>query len=148
MVFILHEERIWTWAVDMARHISKLSKDPSTQVGAIIFDDKRRLVSAGYNGLPRGVEDSPRRLQDRETKLKMTLHAEKNAVSFATVPLDGSTLVCTHPCCTQCAAMLIQVGVKHVCWPRPEREFAMRWKEDLILAKQMFGEAGVMVHER
>lgn len=146
--FPLDEHRIWDWAVGMAAHVSKLSKDPSTKVGAVIFDPRRRIISAGYNGLPRGVEDSSQRLTDRSVKLKMTLHAEKNAISFATGPLEGSTLMCTHPCCTQCAALAIQVGVKHVCWPMPNKEFLGRWKDDLVLSKEMFEEAGVVVHER
>ena len=40
-------------------HLSALrSKDPNTQVGAAIVDEKHRVVSVGYNGLPRGCEDS------------------------------------------------------------------------------------------
>jgi len=146
MSFAFEEQRLFTWAIDMAKHVSKLSKDPSTKVGAVIFDDKRRLVSAGYNGLPRGVEDSPRRLQDRETKYKMILHAERNAMAFATGKLDGATLFCTHPCCTQCAAQVIQMGIKHVCWPTPDKEFGIRWADDIKLSMEMFNEAGVTVH--
>lgn len=146
LTFPFEEERLFTWAIDMAKHVSKLSKDPSTKVGAVIFDDKRRLVSAGYNGLPRGVNDTSERLQDRETKYKMILHAERNAMAFATAPLEGSTLFCTHPCCTQCAAQVIQMGIKHVCWPKPELEFSDRWAADMHLSLEMFNEAGVETH--
>ena len=144
--FPFEDERLFTWAIDMAKHVSKLSKDPSTKVGAVIFDDKRRLVSAGYNGLPRGVNDTPERLRDRETKYKMILHAERNAMAFATAPLEGATLFCTHPCCTQCAAQVIQMGIKHVCWPTPDKAFAIRWAEDIKLSMEMFNEAGVTTH--
>lgn len=144
--FQFEERRLWTWAIDMAKHVSLLSKDPSTKVGAVIFDEKRRLVSTGYNGLPRGVEDSPERLSNRETKYKMTLHAERNAMAFATAPLDGATLFCTHPCCTQCAAQAIQMGIKHVCWPTPDPVFAQRWADDIKLSIEMFDEAGVTTH--
>jgi len=144
----LKEPRIWDWALGMAQHVAKLSKDPSTKVGAVIFDSRRRIISAGYNGLPRGVEDQPRRLHNRDLKLKMTLHAEKNAVSFATGNLEGSTIMVTHPCCTQCAALLIQNGVAHVCWPAPTNEFRDRWGPDLIIAEEMLNEAGVQIHER
>lgn len=146
MSFAFEEERLFTWAIDMAKHVSKLSKDPSTKVGAVIFDDKRRLVSAGYNGLPRGVNDTPERLQDRETKYKMILHAERNAMVFATAALEGATLFCTHPCCTQCAAQVIQMGIKHVCWPTPDKVFGIRWADDIRLSMEMFAEAGVDVH--
>jgi deoxycytidylate deaminase len=90
--FAFQDERLWTWAHGLAEHVAKLSKDPSTKVGAAIFDNKRRVISLGYNGLPRGVEDSPARLHDRDTKLKLTLHAEQNALAFATAPLEGSML--------------------------------------------------------
>ena len=144
--FEFEEERMWDWAIGLVQHVSLLSKDPSTKVGAVIFDDKRRLVSAGYNGLPRGVNDSPTRLQDRDTKYKMILHAESNAMAFATGPLEGATLFCTHPCCTQCAAQVIQMGIKHVCWETPNRDFVARWADDMTLSMEMFMEAGVKVH--
>jgi dCMP deaminase len=135
------------WALGMAKHVAQLSKDPSTQVGAVIFDPKRRLVSAGYNGFARGVHDTPQRLFNREEKLKLTIHAEKNAIMFATAALDDCTLVVTHPCCAQCAAQIIQSGIKHVIWPTPTREFAMRWKDDLQLTLAQFSEAEVSVTE-
>jgi dCMP deaminase len=139
--------RLQDWAIGMARHIATLSKDPSTQVGAVIFDPKRRVVSAGYNGFARGVPDDPTLLDDRETKYKLILHAEKNAILFATAPLDGCTLVVTHPCCAQCAALLVQAGIKHVIWPKPDAAFLARWAEDLKLTRMQFAAAGVQVEE-
>jgi len=143
----LNSERLEAWAIDMAKHVAKLSKDPSTKVGAILFDHKRRFVSAGYNGLPRGVQDKPERLDDRDTKYKMIRHAEANAIAFATAPLDGATLVVTHPCCAQCAGAAIQVGITHVVWPTPTADFLKRWAADLRLVLEMFNEAGVEIHE-
>jgi len=147
-VFPFEEDRLFSWALGMADHMSLLSKDPSTKVGAVIFDNKRRLISGGYNGFPRGVHDTEDRLNDRETKYKMVLHAERNAIAFATAPLEGSTLFCTHPCCTQCASQIIQMGIAHVCWPDPAPEFAGRWADDMKLSSQMFEEAGVKVYVR
>lgn len=143
----LDTQRLADWAVDMAKHVAKLSKDPSTKVGAVIFDPKRRLVSAGYNGFARGVEDTPQRLNDRDTKYKLTLHAEKNAMLFATAPLDGCTIVVTHPCCAQCAAQVIQAGIKHVMWPKPTEDFMSRWAPDYAFSLAQFAEANVEVIE-
>lgn len=143
----LDTARLQEWAIGMALHTAKLSKDPSTKVGAVIFDDKRRLVSAGYNGFARGVNDKHSRLKHRDTKYKLTLHAEKNAITFATAPLDGCTIVVTHPCCSQCAALVIQAGIKHVIWPKPNPEFRERWENDVALSLLQFGEAGVEVLE-
>jgi dCMP deaminase len=143
----IDSERLRTWAVDMAAHVAKLSKDPSTKVGAVIFDAKRRIVSAGYNGFARGVRDTPERLENRDVKYRMVLHAEKNAILFATAPLDGCTIVVTHPCCAQCAAQVIQSGIRYVVWPAPSPEFMSRWGEDYALTMMQFDEAGVTVEE-
>ena len=139
--------RLREWALGMATHTAQLSKDPSTKVGAVIFDPKRRIVSAGYNGFARGVEDTTKRLEDRNVKYRLVMHAEKNAIMFATAPLDGCTIVVTHHCCAQCAAIIIQSGIKHVIWPKPDRAFVDRWFEDMNLAKEQFAEAGVTVEE-
>lgn len=143
----LNRSELETWAVEMAAHVAKLSKDPSTKVGAAIFDSKRRIVSAGYNGLPRGVEDTANRLDSRDVKYLMIRHAEANAISFASAPLEGATLVVTHPCCCQCAGAAIQAGVAHLVWPKPSADFAERWAADLRLVRAMCAEAGVSIHE-
>ena len=137
--------RLQEWAIGMAEHIAKLSKDPSTKVGAVIFDEKRRVISAGYNGFARGVEDTAERLENRDVKYRLVLHAEKNAILFATAPLEGCTIVVTHPCCAQCAAQVIQAGIKAVIWPKPDDAFVARWQDDLTLTMAQFNEAGVQV---
>ena len=144
---IFDTERLRTWAVGMAQHVATLSKDPSTQVGAVIFDDKRRFVSAGYNGFPRGVEDKAGRLENREVKYRLTQHAERNAIAFSTGDVEGGTIVVTHPPCAQCAGAIIQAGIKHVCYPKPSEAMLKRWGEDFDWARIMFKEAGVKVHE-
>ena len=64
----------------MALLCAQMSKDPNTQVGAVIVGPDREVRSTGFNGLPRGVADTAERLHDRETKLKLIVHAEMNAV--------------------------------------------------------------------
>lgn len=140
-------DRLINWSIGLARHIALLSKDPSTKVGAVIFDQKRRIVSTGYNGFARGVHDAEYRLSTREIKYKMILHAEANALMFAKGGLDGSTMVVTHPCCAQCASLAIQAGVKHIMWPKPDTEFKLRWFDDLRLTQEILSEAGVTVTE-
>lgn len=144
MAISIDSARLRIWALGMAKHVAKLSKDPSSRVGAIIFDPKRRIVSGGYNGFARGVEDTGERLHDRGTKYKLTIHAEKNAILFATAPLADCTMVVTHPCCSQCAALIVQSGIKHVMWPDPQQDMADRWKDDIELAMQQFREGRVV----
>jgi len=143
----LNTARLQTWAIEMAHHVATLSKDPSTKVGAVLFDEKRRIVSAGYNGFARGVADTDERLGNRDVKYRLVLHAEKNAILFATGPTHGCTMVVTHPCCAQCAALIIQAGVAHVMWPQPAAEFEERWRQDLVLTREQFTEAGVSIFE-
>ena len=97
--------------LDMAKLISSWSKDPSTQVGSVIVDSNNRVVSVGYNGFPQGISDDSR-LDNRETKYKMILHAERNALLFAQRPLEGCTIY-TYPFmpCPSCASMIIQSGL-------------------------------------
>ena len=51
--------------IDLAKHISKWSKDPSTKVGCIIVGEDREIRSTGFNGFPRGIDDTSERLEDR-----------------------------------------------------------------------------------
>jgi len=147
--FDFQSPRMWDWAMGMAQHVATASKDPSTKVGAVIFDEQRRIVSAGYNGFPRGVRDTSERLHDRPTKYKMTRHAEENALAFAVGSTRGATMFVTHPPCAQCAGAIIQAGVRHLCYPADKREeLKERWGEDFDIANRMFSEAGVVVHAK
>lgn len=125
----------------LAQHVAGWSKDPSTKVGAIIVDSNQRVISLGYNGFARGVDDSPERLSNRDTKYKMTVHAEMNAILFAKTDLIGTVLY-TWPFmpCAHCAAAAIQVGISQVIAPPSSNP---RWTADFTLSKQMFEEAGV-----
>lgn len=131
------------WFLGLARYVATASKDPSTKVGAVLVDDARRVVSLGFNGLPRGVFDMPERLTDRDLKYKMIVHAERNAIIFAGRPVTGCTLY-TVPFmpCAQCAGMIIQSGIRRVITPEVKNE---RWEADFALTRQMFHEAGVQL---
>lgn len=130
--------------MDLARLTAQRSKDPSTQVGAVLVDAEHRVISTGYNGFPRGVPDDADLLQIRETKLALTIHAEQNAILFAQRPLKGATCyVWPLPPCAQCAAKLIQAGVSRVVAPTPTAEHMDRWGKDLALAEWAFQQAEV-----
>lgn len=128
----------------MAKYVSQKSKDPSSQVGAVIVDGKR-IVSLGFNGFPAGVRDDAEIYTDRARKLKRTQHAEANAMTFAKRDLSGCTLYVTHFPCSQCAGRAIQEGIAKVVCPAPDAAFAERWAEDISEAMAMFSEAGVEI---
>jgi dCMP deaminase len=100
--------------IDLAHHISAWSKDPRTKVGAVVVNDLRQVVGLGYNGFPRGVEDTEERYNDRVTKLLFVAHAEQNALDSCYGETKGGTLYSTlFPCCN-CAKSIIQRGIKKV----------------------------------
>lgn len=126
----------------LAAHISAWSKDPSSQVGAVITDGNR-IVSVGYNGFAAGVEDRTERLVDRNCKLNLTIHAEENAMIFAKRDLTGCTVYVTHPPCPRCASKLIQEEVRRIVCIAPSEDFLSRWADDLKLSHEMYQESGV-----
>lgn len=133
--------------LELARHVAGWSKDPSTKAGAVIVDDANRIVSLGFNGFARGVADDTGRYADRETKYRLVVHAEVNAVLFAGRRLDRCTLyVWPLPPCGPCAAILIQSGVRRVVAPPLPAVLAERWFQDYTLACEQFAEAGVHLH--
>lgn len=129
----------------LAKLVSSWSKDPSTKVGAVVVRPDRTVVSLGYNGFPRGTEDYHQLLNDRETKLRRTVHAEVNAILTAAEKLSGCSLYVTplHPCAA-CAGIIIQSGIKRVV-AHLAREPNPSWAEDFKAATRMFKEAGVDV---
>lgn len=128
----------------LAEHIAAWSKDPSTQVGCVLVDPGHRILSLGFNGLPAGVSDTDVRLKDRETKLRLTLHAEHNAMLFAQGSLAGATCYTWPlPPCAHCAAALIQAGIARVVAPGADEERRRRWGRDLDLSAEILREAGV-----
>ncbi|WP_304302308.1 dCMP deaminase family protein [Chromatium okenii] len=146
-VIITNEQLKWDDRfLSLAAEISTYSKDPSTQVGAVIVDAARRIVSTGFNGFPRGIDDDPTQLNDRDLKYRMIIHAELNAILFAQRDLSGCTIY-TYPMppCAQCAAAIIQSGIKRVVSIDPTPAQRERWGGDWQIANAMYQQAGVEV---
>lgn len=134
--------------IGVAKSIAALSKDTSTKVGAIALDDNYNIISLGYNGLPRGVDDSPIDRYERPAKYLWTAHAEENLVAQAAYSghsLKGATVIVTElfPCAA-CARMLIQAGVRRIIAPPVD---SGRWAESNGVAKTMFEEARMEIIE-
>jgi dCMP deaminase len=126
----------------LAAHIATWSQDPSTQVGCVIVAPDRTTRGTGYNGFPRLVDDSEDRLNNRDTRLALTVHAELNAVLSA-----GNVQRCaayiTFPPCSACATAMIQAGIAWVIFP--EGEAPERWRADFELAESILLEACVQI---
>ena len=126
--------------LQMAKMVGSWSKDPSTQVGAVIVDDDRRVISLGYNGFPKGGADN-QRLDDRKEKYKMIVHAERNALLFANTSVKDATIF-TYPFmpCPICTGMIIQSGIRRVVSLQTDNP---RWQEDFEISRKMLDEAEV-----
>ena len=119
------------------------SKDPSTRVGCCIVSDKR-IVAVGYNGMPRGCDDSEfpwgRDGAPLESKYLYVVHAELNAVLNANGrDLRGSKLYVALFPCNECAKAIIQSGVKEVYY------LSDKYADTLatMASKRMMDSAGV-----
>lgn len=135
------------WFLGLASYISTASKDPSTQVGCVIVGPDREIRATGYNGFPRGVDDSEERLNNRELKYSLVVHAEENSLLYAArvgVSLKGCTAYVTWPPCTRCAVSMIQAGIVEVIYPS-NIEIPERWKKDFELSNSVLNEAFVRV---
>jgi dCMP deaminase len=98
------------------------SKDPSTQVGAIIVDEYNYPLGCGYNGPPRLVPDdsfSWDRTPDSDgfSKYDIIVHAEINAIdhSFGR-ELANSTLYCTGLPCKRCMLEIVRKEIGRVVY--------------------------------
>lgn len=134
---------------DLARMVGSWSKDPSTQVGAVIVRPDRTIASVGYNGFPRGVSDDPDVLENRPAKYLRMVHAEANAILSAREPLHGCTLYVTplHPC-ANCAGLIIQAGIVSVRYEVRLGDRADAWNDHYHATTEMFLEAHVEAHGR
>jgi dCMP deaminase len=140
--------------LELAKHISSWSKDPSTKVGAVLVNDLKQVVGMGYNGFARGVEDTDERLNKREIKYQLVVHAEVNAVIQAGKEARGSVLYvypafAIPPICNECCKVAIQAGVQGIVGYTPDEDDtrAKRWKESIDIARAMWVEAGLWMEE-
>ena len=133
--------------LNLCEAVALKSKDPSTQLGAVIVGKHHEILSTGFNGFPRGVMDLDDRYQTRSIKYKYVEHAERNAIYNAArhgIALDGSTLYCKwFPCC-DCARAIIQSGISRIVIGTPLSETPKRWLADFNVAKDLLQEAGVL----
>ena len=123
---------------------AKRSKDPSTQVGACIVNNENRIMSVGYNGMPKGCSDEAFPW-DRvggvlDTKYAFVCHAELNAILNCDRGNVRDCIVYTtlFPC-NECAKAIIQSGIKEVVYMADKYADS----DSVIAAKRMFDTAGV-----
>lgn len=122
----------------LAKHVSTWSKDPSTQVGAVLVRPDRTVESLGFNGFPRGMNDDPERYADRDTKYKYIVHGEMNAILSASDTKGCTLYLWPFLSCERCAVHVIQAGITRVVCPENDNP---RWADALAVSARMFEES-------
>lgn len=96
------------------------SKDPNSQVGACIVDENNKIVSLGYNGVPKGFDDDliswEREGDFLNTKYAYVCHSELNAILNAPRSVQNCKLYVTLFPCNECAKAIVQSGIKEIIY--------------------------------
>ena len=111
----------WTeYFMNIADTVKTRSLDPKTQVGAVLVSQKdNRLISTGYNSLPRGIDRELKYTidwSDRELIRPYVIHAETNAVLYAESKFENSILYTTMSPCTDCIKLLSAAQIKMIVY--------------------------------
>ena len=136
----------------LALHVAGWSKDNSTKVGAVIVGPTNEVISLGFNGPPRGVNDDDPERWVRPEKYRWCEHAERNAI-FNAARMGVSTMASTmymtstpakFAPCDECARAIIQAGIARLVVEPPSGDIE-RWKDSFVVSSTMLAEAGVEV---
>lgn len=131
--------------MDLASYVADWSKDKKKVVGAVIVSDDKRVVSMGYNGFPRLVDDSIKERYEKPLKYLYTCHAEINALLQSGTSLKNCIMYVTMFCCSDCCKAAIQSGIKEVVFPEAPDLNHHKWGEHFKASLEMFNEAGVSI---
>ena len=126
------EARWDAYFMKMAYHVASKSKDRSIKVGCVAVGDGNSVLSTGYNGFPRGVDDENEEYHTRPAKYDWTEHAERNTVYNAArngIRLLYSTVYSTSLPCADCARAFVQSGVRRLVIPNQKQD-AMTGKQE------------------
>lgn len=104
----------WTnYFLGLAKVISQRSHDIHTQHGCVITDLNNRILGVGYNGFPKGLDDT-NLPTSRPDKYHWMVHSERNALSNCVIRPDNGIAYVTGQCCNDCIIALWQEGIKKV----------------------------------
>jgi dCMP deaminase len=129
------------------------SPDPSTKNGAIIVDSLGETITFAVNRFPPGIAETPKRLNDRQTKYKLVVHAEAGAILSAVYHgkmIRNSTLYCPFYSCGECAKSIIASrGIKRIVGHAQMMSLASghdAWTNTITDGWKMLDEAGIQCY--
>ena len=137
--------------MEIAQHFGTWSKDPSTKVGCVVIGSSNQVLTQGFNGFPRGADDSLARYRNRSVKYKWIEHAERNAIYNAArtgTSLMQATLYVPWFPCVECSRAIVQSGITTVVTRDPSKYdegFMTRWDKDFIISCDILHESRVII---
>ncbi|MCD8539412.1 MAG: dCMP deaminase family protein [Leadbetterella sp.] len=117
--------------MDLAINLAQRSHCVRAQVGAVLVNDTR-IISIGYNGPPAGTHNCDEEFgedgcpRDSKGSCSLALHAEQNAILYATkngANVEGSTLYVTLSPCIACARVIYSMKIKKVFYLNSYAEY-------------------------
>lgn len=133
--------------MNLAEHVSGWSKDRSAKVGCVIVGPHHEVRATGYNGFPRGSDDTVEDRHQRPLKYKWVEHSERNAVANAArcgTSLNGCTAYTPFFPCTDCGRLLAQSGIVKIVTLEPDWTHE-RWGSDFKVSLEILEESGVEI---
>lgn len=141
------------WAEHFMRNAylaASMSKDTSTQIGAVNVIDKQ-ILTTGFNGICRGVDDTVADRNASPEKYFWFEHAERNSCYAAAregIKLRGATMYTQAVPCADCCRALIQSGIAAVIIHRQWTDIwtelqGNQWIESQARSEIMLNEAGI-----
>ena len=136
--------------MDIAHVVSTRGNCSRRKVAALIVSD-RRIISTGYNGTPRGIDNCfeggcPRCASNASSGENLgeciCAHAEENAIvqaAYHGIAVRNSTLYCILSPCLMCTKMIINAGIKEVVY---ETEYHFTEQ-----ARELFKTAGILCRQ-
>lgn len=146
-------DEVW---IKQAHEFSKKSKDPSTKVGCIIVGEGNIVLSMGFNGFPRYIDETKAERWEKPAKYVWVEHAERNccynAARFGIKLLGATAYMNWDPIpCVECTKALIQSGIRSIVGPKNRvfktRPNASNMDYNFDVSITMLSEAGILIRE-
>ncbi|NDG30483.1 cytidine deaminase [bacterium] len=100
----------------------RLRSPDYTKVGAVmVSQEDNRVVSCGYNGLPKGMDDDID-WTDRELVHSLVIHAEANCVLYANSRFMNTTMYISMSPCANCIKLIAAVNIKRIVYREPYKD--------------------------
>lgn len=142
------KNKVWDnrW-MDLCEFVSGWSKDRSRRTSSVIVNKRNVLLSIGWNGFARGINDDVNERHRRPDKYLWTEHAERNAIYNAAsegINVSGAKMyIPWYPCC-DCARAIIQSNIAElICVPPDWND--IKYRHEFKITKEMLKEAKVKV---